>query len=371
MAETTFASQPTDDLSGSAAVTLETNIAAAQLQAQLADVMAVSQMRMEAGAEPTYVFLGRLLRDPEAALSVLLDRFHTLGYTPLIRRQGQWDVVVALQGVIGASKSRAWINLALFVATVVTTTLAGALLVGANPLRNPLSLLSGLPFAVTLLTILGVHEFGHYFMARWHGMQVTLPYFIPVPPPFIGTLGAMVIMKSPTRNRRALFDVGLGGPIAGFVVALPLLFIGLALSEVERGAATLGKPLIVQVLIDLIHPHDPGYAVALHPVALAAYFGILITGLNLIPAGQFDGGHIAYAALGSAARPLAIVALMTMVLMGVFLWQGWLIWALLAFFSGLRHPTPLNDITELDPARRVIALGALLLFLITFVPNPF
>lgn len=371
MAETTFAGQPSNDVPGNAAATLNTSMAAAQLQAQLADVMAVAKVQMDSSAEPAYIFLGRLLRDPESALSVLLDRFHTLGYTPLIRRQGPLDVVVAVQGVIGASRSRPWVNLALFLATVITTTLAGALLVGANPLRDPLSVLRGLPFAVTLLTILGVHEFGHYFMARWHGMQVTLPYFIPVPPPFIGTLGAMVIMKSPTRNRAALFDVGLGGPIAGFVVALPLLLIGLALSEVERGAAMLGKPLVIQVLIDLIHPHGPGYAVALHPVALAAYFGILITGLNLIPAGQFDGGHIAYAALGAAARPLAVVAVMAMVLMGILVWQGWLVWALLAFVSGLRHPTPLNDISRLDPPRRVIALGALLLFLITFVPQPF
>jgi membrane-associated protease RseP (regulator of RpoE activity) len=150
-----------------------------------------------------------------------------------------------------------------------------------------------------------------------------------------------------------------------------LLILGLLLSEVQRGTATLGLPLLIELLVDLLRPHGAGFAVQLHPVAFAAYVGILITGLNLIPAGQFDGGHIAYAALGSWARPLAIFVLLAMVLMGIFLWQGWLIWAMLAFFTSLRRPSPLDDVTPLDPARKVIALGALLLLALTLVPAPF
>lgn len=349
----------------------EMNSPLTQLQAQLADVMIVDKAEVEGGAEPIFVFHGRLLRDAEAALTALLSRFQALGYTPLLRRQNQEDLVVALPGVMVATKNRLWVHVTLFLITVLTTTLAGALLAGADLLRQPWSLLRGVPFAATLLGILGIHEMGHYMMARWHGMNVTLPYFIPVPPPFLGTLGAVVVMKSPTRNRATLFDVGFGGPIAGFVVAVPLLILGLLLSEVQRGVPTLGKPLLVQLLLALLQPHGPGLAVKLHPIALAAYFGILITGLNLIPAGQFDGGHIAYAALGRAARPLAVAVIIAMVIMGLLVWQGWLIWAALAFFTGLRHPSPLNDITPLDPARKVIALGALLVLAITVVPAPF
>lgn len=343
----------------------------AHLQAELYDVLAVDKAQIEDGREPVFVFKGRLLRDAETALTALLSRFQGLGYTPMLRRQKSEDWVIALPWVAGPAKSRLWVHATLFLVTMLTTTLAGALLAGADLLRAPWSVVRGIPFAATLLAILGIHEMGHYLMARWHGMNVTLPYFIPVPPPFLGTLGAVVVMKSPTRNRATLFDVGFGGPIAGFVVAVPLLIVGLLLSEVQRGTATWGKPLLIQFLLALIHPHDPGFAVKLHPIAVAAYFGILITGLNLIPAGQFDGGHIAYAALGRAARPLALVALVIMVLMGLLVWQGWLIWAVLAFFTGLRHPSPLNDITPLDAGRKVIALGALLILAITVVPVPF
>lgn len=345
--------------------------AARQLHATLADVFAASEVRVEPGAEPLIVFRGRLLADPEAALTALLPRFRSLNYTPLLRRERRADLVVAVPGIPEATRSRVWVHVALFLLTMLTTTLAGALLFGSGSLGSLAGWLSGLPFSLTLLAILGIHEMGHYLMARWHGMNATLPYFIPVPPPFIGTLGAVVVMRSPTRNRATLFDVGFGGPIAGFVVALPLLILGLLLSEVRMGTPTLGRPLLIQGLVALLKPHGPGFAIQLHPIAVAAYFGILLTGLNLVPVGQFDGGHVAYAALGRWARPVAIFALIAMVLMGFLLWRGWLLWALLALFSGLRHPAPLNDITPLDPARQVIALGALLLFVLTFVPVPF
>lgn len=344
---------------------------ARQLHAALTDVFAAGEVQVEPGVEPVILFRGRLLADPETALTALLPRFRSLNYTPLLRREGKADLVVAVPGIPEATRSRVWVHVALFLLTMLTTTLAGALLFGSGSLGTLRGWLSGLPFSLTLLAILGIHEMGHYLMARWHGMSATLPYFIPMPPPFIGTLGAVVVMRSPTRNRATLFDVGFGGPIAGFVVALPLLVVGLILSEVRIGTPNLGRPLLVEILIALLKPHSQGYAIQLHPVAVAAYFGILLTGLNLVPVGQFDGGHVAYAALGRWARPVAIFSLVAMVLMGFLLWQGWLLWALLALFSGLRHPAPLNDITPLDPARRLIALGALLLFVLTFVPVPF
>jgi len=354
------------------ALVLSQDNPALRLQAELYDVIAVSEVRSQGGSQQAITFTGRLLRDAESALSTLTGRFGAYGYTPLIRRQGQQDVVVAVEGVIAPSRSRPWINAALLLATIVTTTLAGAMLVGVNPLRNPAGILEGLPFAITLMLILGTHELGHYFMGRWHGVQVTLPYFIPVPVG-LGTFGAFIQMKSPIRNRRALFDVGFAGPIAGFVVALPMLIVGLLLSDVVRvyrPGMALGNSLLIEALMNLLKPHGDGYMILLHPVAIAAYFGILLTGFNLLPAGQLDGGHIAYALFGPLARPLAVVTLVAMVVMGALFWSGWYIWAALVFFTGLRHAAPLNDVTPLDPARRLVGLGALLLLVLTFVPAP-
>jgi membrane-associated protease RseP (regulator of RpoE activity) len=212
----------------------------------------------------------------------------------------------------------------LLIATIFTTLLAGAGIAGVNvypALRAawasgnfaqvlPL-LYAGLPFAGTLLFILGVHEMGHYVAARRHGVQVTLPFFIPVPLiGSLGTFGAFIQLKSPVENRKALFDVGVAGPLAGFVVAVPLMVIGLLQSEVVRrtGANTFGSSLFLQALANIFAPHAANQAIALSPMAIAAWFGLLITGLNLLPMGQLDGGHIAYAVLGRAARPLATVA---------------------------------------------------------------
>lgn len=362
--------QDTPIAEAAATVAMGSSSEVAAVQAALHDVMSVEEVRQQSGKEPAIFFEGRLLCDAETALTRLLGRFELLGYTPLIRQQGDQDLVIAYAEVFSPTKSRLWVPVALFLATVLTTTLVGAGIAGADVLRNPLAIFQGVPFAATLLLILGIHELGHYAMGRWHGVHVTLPYFIPVPLG-LGTFGAFIQMKSPMRNRTALFDIGLAGPVAGFVAALPLLVIGLLLSDVRVGSGSMGRSLLTQVLIDLLQPHGPGFAVQLHPVAIAAYFGILLTGFNLLPAGQLDGGHIAYAALGRAARPLAIFTLVAMVLLGIFLWQGWLLWAAFVFFTGLRHPSPLNDITPIDAPRRALALAAVLLLAVTFIPVPF
>jgi membrane-associated protease RseP (regulator of RpoE activity) len=356
-----------------------------RLRQQVEGLLHISDVRTSERGDAV-LFIGRLASEPEPAFTALRERFRGLGFTPLLRRDGATDIVVAQRGVVGALRTNPLINLLLLAATILTTLFAGAGFADVNAfavVRSVLAtgewarllpvLAAGLPFAATLLFILGVHEMGHYVAARIHGVQVTLPYFIPVP--FgLGTFGAFIQLKSPVENRRALFDVGLAGPIAGFVVALPLMVLGLLTSTVvarEPGAATMGSSLLLRWLVDLFVPHASGQAIELGPVAFAAFFGLLVTGLNLIPMGQLDGGHIAYAVLGRWARPLAWFSFAALVIMGLTVWSGWLTWALLAMITGLRHPEPLNDITPLDWGRRILGPLTGVLFLLLITPRPF
>jgi membrane-associated protease RseP (regulator of RpoE activity) len=359
--------------------------AVAALRAEVESVIRLADIHTSDRGD-SVVFIGRLLNSAEDAYNILKDRFQRLGYTALLRREKNGnDVVIAQRGVIPFTRSNPLINAALLFITILTTMFAGASFAQVNLLRvipNAITngnwaalmsaLASGVPFAITLLLILGVHEMGHYIVGRLHGVNVTLPYFIPVP--FgLGTMGAFIQLKSPVENRKALFDVGLAGPVAGFIVALPLMIVGLFMSEVvfAGDVGRLGSSLLLRWLIDLIHPRTAGYAVALHPVAIAAWFGILITGINLLPMGQLDGGHVAYAVLGKAAHTLAFIAFGTMIIAGFTVWSGWFTWAFFAIITGLRHSSPLNDITPLDPVRKLIGFATLIWFLLIITPRPF
>ena len=331
------------------------------------------------------LFIGRLAGEPEPAYTALRERFRGLGFTPLLRREGATDIVVAQRGVVGALRANPLINVLLLAATILTTLFVGAGIADVNAfaaLRAVFAtgelarllpvLAAGLPFAGTLLFILGVHEMGHYVAARIHGVQVTLPYFIPVP--FgLGTFGAFIQLKSPVENRKALFDVGLAGPLAGFVVAVPLMVLGLLNSDIVPRAAgtTYGSSILLNWLVDIFVPHAAGQMIALSPMAIAAWFGLLVTGFNLLPMGQLDGGHIAYAVLGRWARPLAYAAFAGLIVLGLTVWSGWLTWALFALFTGLGHAAPLNDITPLDGGRRLLGAATAVLFLLLITLRPF
>jgi membrane-associated protease RseP (regulator of RpoE activity) len=293
---------------------------------------------------------------------------------------------VAHRGVFGAVRFNPLINLVLLVATLFTTLLAGASFAGVDGYGVLIrawgtgqwaaiipALYAGMPFAGTLLFILGVHEMGHYVAARLHGVQVTLPYFIPVPFLGLGTFGAFIQMKSPVENRKALFDVGVAGPLAGFVVAVPLMVIGLLQSHVVArvGLGTFGSSLLLRGLAALFLPHAANQAIQLSPMAIAAWFGLLVTAINLLPMGQLDGGHVTYAVLGRWSRPIALVSFGLLVVLGLTVWNGWLVWALFALITGLQHPQPLNDITPLDWGRRLVGLFTLVLFFLLITPRPF
>lgn len=343
------------------------------LEQEVAGIFAITESRLLDG---TVRFKGKLLVDPDKAVAELAARLVPHGYYPMLRSEEDLTVLRAAPSE-RPSRSGRWVNVLLLLLTLVTTVFVGAMNRGAHPWANPWSAVQGLPFAITLLSILGVHELGHYFTARRYGITVTLPYFIPAPVG-LGTFGAFIKMKSPVTDRRALFDVGIAGPLAGLCVALPAIVVGLFWSELVpvglggQSGIALGTPLLFSLLQWLtLGPIPQGGDVLLHPVAFAGWIGLFVTALNLLPIGQLDGGHIAYALVGRHHRKVAILALVALVGMGIAYWPGWLFWASLSMILGLKHPPPLNDVTPLDDRRRLAALGSLLLLLSVITPSPF
>jgi len=272
-------------------------------------------------------------------------------------------------------KRRIRINMLLFFLTLFTTILAGALQEGVNPLKTPEQIPKGFPFAFALMAILMAHELGHYIVARRQGMNVTLPYFIPAPS-LIGTFGAFIKMRSPARDRRVLLDIGAAGPLVGVVVSIPLLVLGLRLSEVKmiegQMGATLGSSLLLSFISWLVFgPIPEGYDVVIHPVGFAGWIGLLVTSLNLLPVGQLDGGHVAYALLGERQNRISKFVFLGLLGLGVFGWQGWLFWGFLLWIMGFRHPPPLEWWVSLDRKRKVLGWLTMAIFALTFVPVPF
>jgi len=267
------------------------------------------------------------------------------------------------------------LSILLFFITVGTTIVAGALQEGVNPLKNPGEILRGIPFSFTLMGILLAHELGHYLIARKHGLDVTLPYFIPAPS-IIGTFGAFIKMRSPVRDRRMLLDVGAAGPLVGVAVSIPFLILGFRLSEVKliegQAGMSLGSSLLLSLLSWLVvGPVPNGYDIVIHPVGFAGWIGLLVTSLNLLPIGQLDGGHVAYALLGERQNKISRYVFLAILALGIFGWQGWLLWGLLLFIMGFRHPTPLEWWVPLDWKRQVIGWVAVAVFVLTFIPVPF
>ena len=360
-------------------------------------------------------YRGHLLIDSEAAYQSLAEGLRPLKITPMFNKQKKQQVIILLPYIIQSSKNNPWINLGLFLVTLVSMIFTGALFSYNGPFdpqtagwwQELLRIFpSGIPFAVSLLAILTAHEFGHYLAARYHKTNVTLPYFIPFPLSYFGTLGAFIQLKEPPRNKRVLLDIGLAGPLAGLVVAVPLLFLGLFLSNTGTLplSSTPGVPLNMEgnslfylfskflvfgrllpepvsygdipvvlywlryILTGMPYPYG-GADVLLHPIAYAGWAGLLVTALNLIPAGQLDGGHVLYVLFGRKAAKALPVIFIALVALG-FIWSGWWLWAFLILFLGRGHAEPLDQITELDPRRRVMAIIGLVIFFLVFTPVP-
>ena len=359
---------------------------------------------------------GRLLVDSADAYERVAEQLRPQGVTPLFRVEEGRQTVILVDGVHDPKPANPRVNLIFFILTVLSVLFTGGIMsvdhLPSGFLAIVRALISqGWPFAVSMLGILMAHEFGHYLAGRYHKTMVSLPYLLPLPFPLspFGTLGAFINMKEVPRNRRILMDIAIAGPLAGLVVAIPVLLYGLSISTVTvlpAAAAqgglgqlqmegnsilylaakwlTFGKLLPAPVnyggLAPAIYwlryfftglplPYG-GLDVNISPVAWAGWGGLLITSLNLIPAGQLDGGHLFYTLFGkkNARRALPVI-LVALVALG-FLWAGWWLWVVLIFLFGRVYAEPLDQITELDGKRKALAAVALILFVLLFTPIP-
>ena len=351
------------------------------------------------------VIRGRLLRPSHEVFPHWLAELNRRGYTPMLRPEPGSAEHVALHVIAGVAAKRPsnyWVNIALFVVTFISTLFvgmqssdSGAVLRSASDLLLPQNLIRGWPFAVTLLGILTAHEFGHYFAARYPTVAVTLPYFLPMPFGF-GTLGAFIRLKEPVPDRRKLFDIGVAGPLAGLILAIPLLFYGLHTSPMmvpppSEGSFVEGNSILYYfakiIVFGKVLPNPITHEdVMMNQVNFAAWIGLLVTALNLLPVGQLDGGHTVFALFGEKARYFNLV---TVGLMAVFAlaglaplqqlapwlvnigFEGWFVWLILIFLViGPFHPPALDDVTRLDSKRRWLGYLVILIFVLIFVPVP-
>jgi membrane-associated protease RseP (regulator of RpoE activity) len=379
---------------------------AERVEKAISDVFVVQDVTLGISGQPETIRLrGYLQVASEDAYQTIATRLRDMGYTAVLRHDPDHDLDVLLvtPGLLPQeSGGRLWINLLLYVLTILATLFVGATWSDQVPPNADLAWL----VALSLMTILTGHELGHYFAGRYYKVPVSLPYFIPMPIPPLGTMGAFILMKGRSINRRQMLTVGAAGPLTGFVLAVPILILGLALSTVEpmsapgTGSVTFfeGNSLLYLLLKFALFgkilpgsggpvtaltalrevgaallgtfPVDRGYDVFIHPVALAGWAGLLVTALNLMPVGQLDGGHVLYSLVGQRAQKLTWPIIGLLALMGVFLWPGWFLWAGLVFFFGRSHPDPLDDVTRLDLPRKIIAVAVLLIFVLTFTPLP-
>lgn len=367
------------------------------------------------GSQDTYLiqYLGLLTRPSEEAYEYLQEALLPHQLTPVFRFYEDKHQIILKKGLVSSEPVQKRTNIILFIITFISILFAGLLNSYTGPQTTDLAIIwthlkgtlgQSIAFAISMLGILTAHEFGHYFAAQYHKTKVTLPYFIPFPLSPFGTMGAFIRMLEPPKNKKILLDIGLAGPLAGLIIAIPVLLIGLSLSPVETLPANLpegflfeGNSILYLVLKYLVHgawlPQPSsffgaspiihwvryfftglplpagGLDVMIHPVAWAGWAGLLITSLNLLPAGQLDGGHLIYALFGNKLRWIRPTTLVILVILG-FMWSGWWLWAFLILLLGNRRAEPLDEITELDPRRKALARFGLVVFFLIFIPVP-
>jgi membrane-associated protease RseP (regulator of RpoE activity) len=348
-----------------------------EIPAVLSEVMDV---RVALARPEVAIFRGPLIAPPERAYARVKEVFpnHTL----ILDEDAEVGARLALISDRGAEKERAhpWVALFLLLLTVVTTTVAGSFYAATGGETGALGLLSGLPYSLGLMAILGIHELGHYFAARRHHMRVTLPFFIPAPSA-LGTFGAFIRLKSPAPDRTALFDTAVAGPLAGLAVAIPVLFLGLRSSELtlpsllpgELGQPTVNSSLLFGLIARAALPASvsPDTIIILSPLAFAGWIGLFVTALNLIPIGQLDGGHIVQALFGRRVGDIiSSLATTLLFIVAIFFAPALLLWAfIVALIAGRSAPT-MNELTPISPLRRFVGFTAIAVFLGIILPFP-
>lgn len=309
------------------------------------------------------------------------------GYIPILRYE-HGEHIIYITKKLKRKEKPIWINILLLVTTIITTIITGSLLslnhLDIWSIQDKMdifkfeNLLNGaIFFSLPLMSILVVHEMGHYFISKKHGISTSLPYFIPVPPVLgfnIGTFGALISSRDPMPNKKALFDVGIAGPLAGFLVAIPVTMIGIATANIvpvlpfenlPEGQIVFGSSFLIDILTKIMINLPEGYTTELNPILFAGWVGLLITSINLLPAGQLDGGHIFRAVLGNKQKYAGWIAIFIMIL------TGWWFFALIILFlMGTMHPPPLNDETEIDYKRKLLFIFAIVILILCFIPTP-
>ncbi len=395
---------------------MENNFNSEELTAKISEVFVIDEITIGSRKQGFVARYRGMLKSEQSEL--LFDQVKQAvsgwGLLPILRpAEGRQEL--ALIEAPSTRKGSSWVNLVFFVLTAISVLFAGALytaetdpFTGAFSLQRFASFLwGGWPFAVSFLGILAAHEFGHYFMGRHHQVNVSLPYFIPFPFSMIGTMGAFINMKEPPRNKKHMLDIALAGPLSGLVVVIPVLILGLSLSRLEMIPAVIPQGMGFQVEGNSILylalkylrfgewlPQPASYGgvapnlywlkyfftgspvplggmdVVIHPVAWAGWAGLLITMLNLIPAGQLDGGHIFHVLFGSKGSRV-VLPIIIVILGGLgFFWNGWWLWVMMILFFGRRYAEPLDQVTPLDNKRKWLAGLALMIFLLIFMPVP-
>lgn len=326
------------------------------------------------------LFRGPLRGEPSDVFSTLRESFRGTSL-PLLQEDEQLGcAIVLIDDSVGRDQRRRstlrnWI---LFLATLITTTMAGAAQQGIDLVAHPERFMAGLPFSLGLMAILGVHELGHYFTAKRHGIDVTPPFFIPVPFA-LGTFGAFIKMRVPPHDRRSMFDVAVAGPLAGLVIAIPALYFGLLGSTVlpfplphdlQETSGTYTSLLLAFVAhLALGSAVNPSSAIMLSPLAFAGWLGLWITALNLMPIGSLDGGHMARAMFGSRiGKAISETTLWGLFLLALFVWPALLLWALIAFLLAGRGAPPMNDLTPVSGGRKVLGYATFLILLLILAP---
>ncbi len=345
-----------------------------ELAEKISPLFSVYDIQMQEGS---IFFIGLPRRDIRTIYQELWAVFAQKGYQFSARYELGEHMLVA--SPVQPARERRWVNVALLIATCITTMIAGSMLYGADLERYPYAVVQGIPFTIAIMTVLGAHEAGHYIVSKKHSMQTSLPYFIPFPT-IIGTMGAVIRHKGAIPNRKVLFDVGISGPLIGLFASVIVTLIGLLQPPLPQPPAgdtiTLGIPPLFGLIMSFLPAPE---SFVMHPIAFAGWAGMLVTALNLIPAGQLDGGHVLRAMIGEKASRISAILPIILSLAGIFMifvlnidGSIWIVWSiLLLIFSSAGHPRPLNDDIPLDRGRIALGLITFVLGLLCITPVPF